>query len=528
MARRWLSNRPAAAAVLVLFVTSVAIPRVYTLVRSFSDEKKRHTTQSDIDAERKKDHTTQSAIESEPDTPSIHDYHSPVPSFGVRSTVRTQAPPNSVQLPLRSTSDEFVSLSKLVQDNVPQVRNRTWSFMNPLLFNGHLQTMYASLKFDHIHKIYYGRRCLQWDDGSLVSADYMLSPPTSQTTWEQQLDYCPLDLDEKKFPRPERLRYLTPEEIKEQKNSPADKPLLVILHGLSGGSHESYVRCTIDEISKSKYGNEGKGFDCVVLNSRGCAGTPITTPQLFCAVWTDDIRRFIKLLRSEEDPNNRRRIYLAGFSLGASILANYLGQEGANTCKPETRVDGAVIVANPWDLLHSNQFLCDSFLGKYIYSPAMANGLNRLLNRHIDLLAKNIPAIYANPPTPKSIIGFDEAFTAPTFGFDSAGDYYRNGSSVNRIMSIRTPTLILNALDDPIVHKDCIPYIEAYKNPYLVLTTTSLGGHLGWFTTKGNGNRWFPEVIANFFSSFDQLVDHKTPVPEVTIVRPKRLLMGGI
>lgn len=437
--------------------------------------------------------------------------------FGIRSSVYTQAAPNSVALPVKG-SDKTKKLSDIVQEKVPYLKDGSWELMSPALFNGHLQTLYASSSHEHLNKVYYGRRCIYWEDGSLVTADYHIPAPSSQAEWKEKLKYCPLV---NAPPFPGRLRYFTPEEIEAIKNpepSVADKPLLVLLHGLSGGSHESYIRSVVNMISGPKY-----NFDCVVLNSRGCARTPITTPQLFCAMWTEDIRQFIRLLRKEQPAG--RRIYLVGFSLGASILANFLGQEGDLTRKPETRVDAAIVVANPWDLNHSSQYMTRSFLGRVAYSPSMAQNLLRLAKNHHKKLEGQPTFDYEKRHDVTNIAEFDDAFTAPMFGFDTAKDYYRNASSVHRLMNIRTPTLLLNALDDPVVHKDCIPYKEAYKNPYIILTTTTLGGHLGW-TQPGQNNFWAPKAISKFFKVIDDTVDHEKGVPEVEVARPERLMVG--
>ena len=57
--------------------------------------------------------------------------------------------------------------------------------MAPSLFNGDLQTMYAAGSFDNINQIYYGRRLIYWDDGSLVSVDYPIERPNQQCRMER-------------------------------------------------------------------------------------------------------------------------------------------------------------------------------------------------------------------------------------------------------------------------------------------------------------------------------------------------------
>lgn len=437
--------------------------------------------------------------------------------LNLRSVVHTQASAASVSLLLKNGS--LKSLSQLVAENVPELRDGATSFSAPWLFNGDMQTMWAGAGgFSKIHKIYYGRRIITFpqENNAIVSCDYLIPAPANQAEWKRSLEYSPFA---KPPPFPERTRYLKPEEIEkyQRQYTPQDKPLLVLLHGLSGGSHEAYVRRVIDHISR----DTENPFDCVVLNSRGCARTPISTPQLFCAMWTEDIRRFVQILNAEQPG---RRIYIVGFSLGASILANYLGQQGdLSVADAANKINGAAIVANPWDLNHSNQHLNTSFMGGNLYSPIMTKGLLKLLKNHHKMLEQRPGFDYELRHKVHRIFDFDDQFTAPLFGFDSAKDYYRSASSVNRIMGIKTPTLVINALDDPIVHKDCIPYIEAEKNPYIVLSTTSLGGHLGWF--KANGDVWYPPAITGFFKALDQNVDYtKDGVPNIEIERPARLM----
>ena len=45
---------------------------------------------------------------------------------------------------------------------------------------------------------------------------------------------------------------------------------------------------------------------------------------------------------------------------------------------------------------------------------------------------------------------FDAAVTAPVFGHATVRDYYMTASSTNLLPNIKTPTLVLHALDDPI------------------------------------------------------------------------------
>jgi uncharacterized protein len=90
------------------------------------------------------------------------------------------------------------------------------------------------------------------------------------------------------------------------------KPMLVVLHGLSGGSHEGYVRDTLMEFMSAK----GSWEACVVI-SRGCGRTRLSSSILFNGKSSWDLRQTVSWIR-ERFPN--RPLYGIGFSLGANIF----------------------------------------------------------------------------------------------------------------------------------------------------------------------------------------------------------------
>ena len=64
---------------------------------------------------------------------------------------------------------------------------------------------------------------------------------------------------------------------------PDDAPVLILLPGLTGGSHDSYVRHMVGAASKN-------GMRAVVFNSRGTSDGPVTSPQFYSASYTGDMR----------------------------------------------------------------------------------------------------------------------------------------------------------------------------------------------------------------------------------------------
>ena len=69
----------------------------------------------------------------------------------------------------------------------------------------------------------------------------------------------------------------------------------------------------------------GLGYRAVVLNSRGCAGVPLTSPALYCAGRTTDLRSALLYLQTLYPS---APLIGVGFSLGSSVLTKYLGEEG--------------------------------------------------------------------------------------------------------------------------------------------------------------------------------------------------------
>lgn len=152
-----------------------------------------------------------------------------------------------------------------------------YSYPTPYMVGGHAQTIYAALnKFTKVNQIRYVRRILESPDGGTISMDFTSSDDPNK--W--------IDTD-------------------------SSRPLLVILHGLTGGSHESYVRALLAELTKRPH------WRAVVVNFRGCAETPVTSQRLYSAGWTEDIRLATRWLRHRY-PN--APFVGAGFSLGANIF----------------------------------------------------------------------------------------------------------------------------------------------------------------------------------------------------------------
>jgi predicted alpha/beta-fold hydrolase len=86
-----------------------------------------------------------------------------------------------------------------------------------------------------------------------------------------------------------------------------------MLHGLTGGSHENYIRGLLQIVCKAPI-----NYRAVVYNARGCGFTNVETPQLFNASITDDIRE--ALAHVQKQIGQDAPLIGIGFSLGSNIL----------------------------------------------------------------------------------------------------------------------------------------------------------------------------------------------------------------
>ncbi|KAF2213521.1 hypothetical protein CERZMDRAFT_39310 [Cercospora zeae-maydis SCOH1-5] len=338
-----------------------------------------------------------------------------------------------------------------------------------VLFNGHLQTIWTVLSRTSF-VVRYKRQILE--------AESDLYPGTFA------VDFVTHDDDDSKQIDPSLPPHTTYYRDQEAHAGSLDsKPMLIALHGVGGGSHEPYVKHVLAPLVAS-------GWQACVLVSRGCGGTKLTSPLLYNARSTWDLKQTVTYLR-RKFPN--RPLYAVGFSIGANILVNYLGEEGENC-----GIRAAVVCSNPWNLEVVDIALRRSWMGLYIYSQAMASGVKQIVKRHAAMLSRNSAITAAAVEKIQYFFDFDKAVQLPMWGYPTTRTYYRDASSVDAVLAVRVPLFALNAEDDPIAHYDALPLEEFQNNPYTVLCTTSSGGHLGWY--EAEEQRWFTKPVRTLLS----------------------------
>lgn len=262
------------------------------------------------------------------------------------------------------------------------------------------------------------------------------------------------------------------------------QPILLILHGLTGGSSEGYIRWMIS-CASSKL-----DLCCVVVHARGCGRSKLTSPKAFCAANTDDVRASVKYIRNlvgQETP-----IFAVGYSLGAGILTKFLGEDG-----DQCSLQGAIVCCASFDM-HLTTSSLEQWLNTRLYNRQLTKNLIRYLRRHEEHFSKpdsilkvNLKNVYES----KTVRDYDTNVIVPIFGFRDVEDYYTEASSNKWLKYIRIPTLVLSAMDDPICPIEGLPNADVLQNSHIITVKTLEGGHVSYL------QGWWPKSF-----SYDNIV----------------------
>jgi len=253
---------------------------------------------------------------------------------------------------------------------------------------------------------------------------------------------------------------------------------LLVLHGLEGTIQSHYLRGLL-----ALAHHRGWAADALIF--RTCNGEMTRARRLYHSGETTDLDCVVRrLVRAHPG----QPLALAGFSLGGNVLLKWLGERG-NDVAPEVRAAAAVSV--PFDLERGSRFI--------------ERGFARVYGRHFlrTLRAKARAKLERDPglfdaialERAHTLFDFDDAVTAPVHGFAGASDYYRRSSSLGFLSSIRRPTLLLSAYDDPFLPPAVLREVErvARGNSCLRVEFHQRGGHVGFISGRAP---WAPRYYA--------------------------------
>jgi uncharacterized protein len=260
---------------------------------------------------------------------------------------------------------------------------------------------------------------------------------------------------------------------------------ILALHGLNGSSDAHYMR----GIAAKAF---ARGMNIVRLNQRNCGDTEQLAEGLFHSGLTADAAHVIHELTSVD---RLPSIAVAGYSLGGNLALKLAGEYGA--CAPAALAGVAAV--SPIIEIEA----CTRALERpenRLYQWNFVRDLKRRMRRkelchpgRFDL--KTLDSV-------TTVRGFDEAYTAPYFGFRNASDYYHRASSMRVIDRIRVPALIMTAEDDPFVPSAPFHDSTLTGNPHIDLRISAHGGHCGFVGPQSadDDGYWAENQIVSFFA----------------------------
>jgi predicted alpha/beta-fold hydrolase len=312
--------------------------------------------------------------------------------------------------------------------------------------NGHLQTLYAAGGRRHFRPAY-AREELTCEDGGIVVLDWA------------------------------------------NKNFDSSTPTIVIVPGVCSHSDSHYVRSWVENVTTA-------GFRAVVFNPRGCV--TIKTPKLFTPGGTSDLKLAMQHIHASfpESP-----LFGIGLSMGANLLMKYVGEASVH---PEIQYfKGVVSISQGYDGLKGIRYLKSS----PFYDRHVTSKLVDLVKRHSEVFEEVVDLSFVYQVN--SVEDFDMHFTKKIHKFEDIEEYYRKESCIHNLHQVSIPTLLLNALDDPLIAPELIPYHIARENKNIILATTAHGGHISWAEGYFLPNRvhWHERVAFEYIGALLTLDD---------------------
>ena len=311
------------------------------------------------------------------------------------------------------------------------------SYRPPFGFsNGHLQTIYPTLFRPH-PVIDYTRERIDTSDGDFLDLDW----------------------------------------IKTRGNT----KLIVLTHGLESSSSSKYI-CGMATAFKRQ------GWDVLAWNLRGCSGPNNRLLSSYHSGSSQDLETVVNYV---SENYNYESMALVGFSLGGNITLKYLGEKGANHPKV-IKAAAAFSVATD---LASSAIRLEQFQNRIYMSRFM-----KTLAAKVRIKSKQFPGMLRDEGLDRmrTFREFDGAYTAPINGFSNAYDYWDRSSCGNFLNAINTPTLLVNAANDPFLPPSCYPVELARNHQYLHLEIPQSGGHMG-FVSRNKTNEYWSEARAVAF-----------------------------
>ncbi|GHD48011.1 hypothetical protein SAMN05216429_11075 [Marinobacter persicus] len=258
--------------------------------------------------------------------------------------------------------------------------------------------------------------------------------------------------------------------------------LAILSHGLEGNSRRPYMLGMARALML-------KGWDVLAWNFRSCGGVMNRQPRFYHSGATEDLHLVVnRALRADY-----RHLSLTGFSMGGNLTLLYLAQLGRYA---DSRIIAGLAYSVPMDLAGSAEVL--ALPSRRIYMQRFLQDLHGKMQHKAALFPGLIDT--EGFEQIRNFHQFDNRYTAPLHGFESASDYWASCSALPRLKDIRVPALVVNAADDPFLSAGCFPQSPEVLGPSVRLEVPRWGGHVGFVQHRKDGLYWSERRAQGFLS----------------------------
>ena len=264
-------------------------------------------------------------------------------------------------------------------------------------------------------------------------------------------------------------------------------PIVILFHGLEGSYNSPYIQGVMNKLALN-------GFSSVLMHFRGCGDKENKKARLYHSGDTQDAKSWIDYI-SKTYKNSQ--LFAVGYSLGGNMLLKLLGE-----MKNDIKLTSAVSVSAPMDLTNSAIRIQKGF--SKIYQKHLLKHLkNALLKKYKLFDMENIIGLKkAEVKNIDSIWMFDHIYTAKMHDFGTAKNYYKQSSAKQYLKEIKSPTLIIHAIDDPFMTKEILPKSNEISDS-IELEVSAHGGHVGFIGgTILKPKYWLEDRIVEYFKQF--------------------------
>jgi predicted alpha/beta-fold hydrolase len=244
----------------------------------------------------------------------------------------------------------------------------------------------------------------------------------------------------------------------------AQRPLLVLFHGLEGSSRSHYAQAFA-------HWAHHQGWDFVVPHFRGCSGELNLAPRFY---HSGDHPELDWILRGLAARHVGQPMLAVGVSLGGNMLLRWVQETGSEAAR---WVRAVAAVSSPVDLTAAGHAIRHGF-NRHVYTRMFLNSMKPKALAKL----KQYPGLFdeAALRAAQDLHAYDNVLTAPLHGFADAEDYWARCSAKPGLRGMRdVPALLLNARNDPFIPASSLP-TKGEVGPAVTLWQPHEGGHVGF------------------------------------------------